>query len=893
MRFDRIRLSNFKPFADADVDLQAGVTVIHGPNGAGKSSLLEACFFALYGTTPPFERTLDEVVTLGEEETEVELWFAHDGADYRLRRVVRATGDRAQTAECVLETPDGPIEGVQDVEAYVRELIRMDAQAFVNCAYVRQGEINKLIEATPAERQDMIDGLLQLGKLEDYRERAGKARLAVEDVVGPQRGRLDQVTEQIEKLEDDDLHGRLNELESERNEVDEEIERFETNREEAQETLAEAEAVIEEGEEKREELEALEESVQELTDRIAETEREREELGEEVGEHRERREELAETVGERLAETELDDADPEVVAQRREALGEEREAVIERRDEVVSSLEEHRSAVERAEERAGEREERAEDARGEAGELETEADELEEDVAEVRERIESLEAEVESEREAFEDAPVAFGEAEAHLAELEDELADCRERETEVREELATARSRVEEAEALLEEGKCPECGQPVEGSPHVESLDEYEEAVADLEAELESVEADRSDVEGHIDDAEALLAAESAVGELEGKLELAEERLADRTERVESLRADAASRREEAEELEGEAEDAREAAAEAREALEDAKAELGEVNGRQGELKERLEAVEALAELLDERGDHEAAIERLQEKRSMLAERNDERRETLAERRERKQSLAETVDEGRIEEARQREADAEEYLERVDEKLDELAERRDELVGEIGTVEESIERLEDLRDERDELAERADSLASLRAETERLEGMYGDLRAELRQRNVARLEALLNETFELVYGNDAYSRIELSPTYELTVYQKDGEPLAPEQLSGGERALFNLALRTAIYRLLGEGIEGAAPMPPLTLDEPTVFLDSGHVSRLVDLVESMRELGVEQIVVVSHDEELVGAADDLLTVEKDPTTNRSSVARDQSLVSALDASAD
>jgi exonuclease SbcC len=174
------------------------------------------------------------------------------------------------------------------------------------------------------------------------------------------------------------------------------------------------------------------------------------------------------------------------------------------------------------------------------------------------------------------------------------------------------------------------------------------------------------------------------------------------------------------------------------------------------------------------------------------------------------------------------------------------------------------------------------DRLESLHAETERLETMYGDLRAELRQRNVGKLESLLNETFDLIYGNDAYARIRLDDSYELTVFQKDGSALDPTQLSGGERALFNLSLRCAIYRLLAEGIEGAAPMPPLILDEPTVFLDSGHVSRLVDLVEEMRDLGVRQIVIVSHDEELVGAADDLVTVEKNATTNRSSVHREQ-----------
>ena len=49
MNFDRVRLTNFKPYGDADLRLTEGVTVIHGLNGSGKSSLLEACFFALYG----------------------------------------------------------------------------------------------------------------------------------------------------------------------------------------------------------------------------------------------------------------------------------------------------------------------------------------------------------------------------------------------------------------------------------------------------------------------------------------------------------------------------------------------------------------------------------------------------------------------------------------------------------------------------------------------------------------------------------------------------------------------------------------------------------------------------------------------------------------------------
>src|SRR6056297_3035320 len=218
MKFDRVRLRNFKCYADADLELDPGVTVIHGLNGSGKSSLLEACFFALYGAKA-LDRTLEDVVTIGEEEAIIELWFTHEGGDYHVRRRIRATGERATTAECVLETPDDTVEGARDVRREVTDLFRMDSEAFVNCAYVRQGEVNKLIHAPPSDRQDMIDDLLQLGKLEEYREHASDARLGVKDVLSELRGNVDEIDGQIEAKEEKGLHEQLNELESERNET--------------------------------------------------------------------------------------------------------------------------------------------------------------------------------------------------------------------------------------------------------------------------------------------------------------------------------------------------------------------------------------------------------------------------------------------------------------------------------------------------------------------------------------------------------------------------------------------------------------------------------------------------------------------------------------------------
>ena len=277
MRFEYVRLSNFKCYGEADLRLDEGVTVIHGPNGSGKSSLLGACFFALYGAKA-LDTTLDEVVTIGADDAEVELEFTHGGSSYHVERRVRATGERATTARCVLETPDGPIEGARDVRAYVENLLRMDAEAFVNCAYVRQGEVNKLINASPAQRQDMLDSLLQLGKLEEYRERASDARVGVGRVRDDKQGRLGQLEDQIAEKEDKDLHDRLSGLRSDLAEVEGEIDNLETQRETAVETRDRAIEVIEEYEQRREELADLESDIDELREAISETERERDGL---------------------------------------------------------------------------------------------------------------------------------------------------------------------------------------------------------------------------------------------------------------------------------------------------------------------------------------------------------------------------------------------------------------------------------------------------------------------------------------------------------------------------------------------------------------------------------------------------------------------------------------
>ena len=886
MRFARVSLENFKCYGDADLDLGPGVTVVHGPNGAGKSSLLEACFFALYGHRA-LDRTLDDVVTLGAEDCRVELWFTHGGANYHVEREVRVRGDAAQTTTCVLDGPDGSVEGATDVRREVVGMLRMDSEAFVNCAYVRQGEVNKLINASPGQRQDMIDDLLQLGKLEEYRERASEARLGVKHVLDDKRGSLSEVESQVEAKEEKDLHERRNALASDLNEVNGKVEEFEAKREPAVETRDRAEQVIEQPAERRERIEALREAVEELESEITETEKERSAKADAIAEKRERVEELERERAEALGETGVDSADAETVTGRVGELREERESVREAIRETSVEKQSHDSDAESARERADELESEARERREAAEREAAELDDAGETVADLRERLEAKAEAIESKRESFADAPVEFGESEAHRESVVEKLTAARERVAELDATVENAREDVREAERLLESGKCPECGQPVEDSPHVETISEDRERVEELGSELEAARERVEELETDLETAEELVEREGEVERLESERSNATQLLEEKASNLDSMESRVEELREEAAELESEAEARREAAAEAAAAAESCRERVAELNAQSSELGERIERLETVSGLSDRLDDLGEAVERLREERSALADQNDLRRERLSEKRAEKRELEGEFDEDGIEHARAEKQRAEEYLEKIDARLESLGDRRDELQGALGAVENEIEELERLRERHESLAATVERLESLYEEAHELQETYADLRSELRQRNVRKLQRLLNETFELVYQNDSYARIELDGDYELTVYQKDGEPLDPDQLSGGERALFNLSLRCAIYRLLAEGIEGETPMPPLIFDEPTVFLDSGHVSKLVDLVETMRGFGVEQILVVSHDDELVGAADDLVTVEKDPTTNRSTVAHESETAGA------
>jgi exonuclease SbcC len=876
MYFERLRLRQFKPYADAEVTLTPGVTVIHGLNGSGKSSLLEACFLSLYGSAA-LDDTLDAVMTTGADATVIELQLRHRDEPITIHRELRRRSSGVSTTTATLAGHDRQIEGTRDIRAHVRELLRMDVDAFRNCAYVRQGEINKLIEATPGERQRMIDTLLQLGRLEAYRDRARSAALAAADAITGITGRIDELDAQIAPLADAEPEVTIARIDSEIAATDERVGYYEAQRERAEEAAAEASTVIAEYEADMQEHEAVTQAVTAAETTVRELQSRRDQLDAALTDQQE---ELTAALADRDARFgELGVSAPEELqrhrgwvarasafaeALREEAMQRQSTASAEQMQLATESSRQHSRSVELA---------------GRAERLRTERDRIRETFTDVRSQQQEQRAHQQVLRQLLSSAPMVPGGWTSAHDRLIEESSRYERHQAALEAELSEAESAVADAQALIEAGRCPTCGQPTDTLHAHANRGQLQQRTQIIRGELACVGRRLTTAAERLSAAAALRALTESLADAERELRRLREqgatekrRLAAQQQQLEAAEADERALAEEQAAL-----TARRPKVSA--AVQRATVAVASTEELRAGVELHRSMVEAAAAAERSRAQVRDELTGTARERELVDDRLTDKREQLRELRVEAEALSERLDTATLEAAHGNLEVAEGYLEQVDTQLMILRGERDQLTEGRGELVGMRERMRSLRAERSKRGATRDTLTAVADEVRDLEILYDTLREDLRSTHLQVLERLLNEMFQLVYGNDAYAGIDLDPTYAITVRQNDGTPLSPSQLSGGERAVFNLALRCAIYQLLAEGATGSTELPPLILDEPTVFLDRGHVRQLSALIDAMREIGVPQVLIVTHDEELIGAADHVIRVEKDPHSNRSVIA--------------
>lgn len=132
MLLKRLDIENFRLFYGAhtiDFATEKGksVTVFHGENGAGKTTLLNAIHWCLTnkftpGVNKPDVIINDEATLEGNTDCFVELWFEHDGVDYRLKRGF----ENGVSILKLLKIEDGntkPIAEGRNVDRFIQKIV--------------------------------------------------------------------------------------------------------------------------------------------------------------------------------------------------------------------------------------------------------------------------------------------------------------------------------------------------------------------------------------------------------------------------------------------------------------------------------------------------------------------------------------------------------------------------------------------------------------------------------------------------------------------------------------------------------------------------------------------------------------------------------------------------
>ena len=885
----KVELENFISHKHTVVELEPGITVIVGPNGSGKTSIIDAITFALFKEHTRGGKLVN-LVNRGSSRARVKLSFNVNGIDYTIERIiVRETPQTARQQEVYLykHTDKGPIliaRGDKKVNEELGRILGVSPKTYTLSVFVKQGEIENLITATPAERKKAIGELLGLNKLE-------KAYDKIRDVIN--YWAMKAATVEAEALKLREREQRLKQLNEYYSKLVKELEEKEKQLNSIEEELKVVERKVKKIEEKRDKKIKLELKLRPLEREIEFLEKEKNRL-----------------------EKEIKDAQEALILMKRTLLELRKLELVEQGVEALRRLED-----------LGEPEKQLEDLLKKINELKNERDNIKEkadNYLEIKEKIRVLREELDRieyklrESEALrasinellqqenrikQKIRMMIGEhdPQEHLSLLEKEIKHLEEEvktyedilrgiETEIR----TAQSKVSELSEKIKNLKtikgdrCPTCGQflPLNLREKIINRLEYDKKRIDIR--IKELEEEKKDILRGLNEAKHILEERRSIAH---QLRLLVENL----ESIRSRRKTLEDKLRVIEQYIKNYEDYREKLNELTKKEEELEKEYHRLLTIEVQLKEMLKKQRELEEKIQRAHKLIDIIHRVEKETGIPRQKFYEAKERLDKLRIEVRALEEK--------AKQLNKLRKDY-EKVVHKLDESRRQYNEIKGilkELSFSEEEYRKLrelvEDLRAKHRRILE---DVSGIRRVVERVQEELGLARKEYEKSKKAKEEkekldkliSVLRRIREL-YSKDGlqkiirayakelieyyvkdivarfnlnFSDISLDEDFNITVTTPLGEQPV-DTISGGERVALAIALRLALARaLVGKGVES------IILDEPTIHLDEERRRELVRILRSSfagaREI-VSQLIIVTHDRELEDAADIIYQVTR------------------------
>jgi DNA repair protein SbcC/Rad50 len=832
MQIAHVGLRNLRSYRTADLDLGPGTTLLTGDIGSGKTSLLYAVEMALFGFA---EVDPGYLIRHGAKDAEVELTLTDGTHRWELRRRfvrrARKGRDTFEPADNSLAT-DGHRVTYSATELRRRTIgllgfpdnpnPRAHSDVWRWAVYLAQERMRDVLDPDADARMETVRKALGV---EQY-------RLAGENARGLARSLQDRANDLVEQV-------------ARHRGVEEESARWRREEGLAREQIALLEAredrVREEQKAARvalEEADVLRRALESAREAVAHQER----LAHELLRSIEQDQAALQAAKERLTRLEADRATESgallPVEETVDTLGPLRT----RREELLQQL-------------GG-----LETLRGQASGVEEQLTRIAEQEREMKTRNKStldLLARAREERsqvdsmEPVDEPRAPDGRSSTELTAERNQLEEARRT---VDRRLATATAELRELAELVQKGVCPRCHRPVQASEFESHREEQEALVVRLRQEADS----------------STKAVEAAEAGALARLEF--ERNHERWEQLEARRRDLRER----ETL------LRTAVAEGRDGLKRLASQQAALESRRLEFSGRLMEVERIRDDLarvdsqlvegEERARATAARrERLAGLERQIPEVQAEialRVRSESERTTRREAVQKAIEEGRN---RLRDSVA------IEDRWREARGRVDELGGSLeallkeasaprGRLAEASARLDELDRRLRERRALEQQVTHLRNLSEWIDSDFRNAMVELERRRLQQGRLQFERRFAQYFAalvEDPALSARVDETFAPWV-DIGGQPTPAEALSGGERTALALAYRLALGRTVREA--GRLTLETLILDEPTEGFSQEQTLRMGDLLE---ELGLPQVILVSHERQLEGIADRVVRIRK------------------------
>ncbi|MDW8051510.1 MAG: SMC family ATPase [Armatimonadota bacterium] len=925
MRLIALELENFRQYAHAHIAFEPGITAIVGANGSGKTTLVEAVLWALYGTRVIREgtETLRFLWSPGGAKVRVVLEFELGNRRYRIRR----TPTEAELVQ--LDTRGGwqPLaRGTTAVNDQVLRLLGMNHLQFQTSFCARQKEL-EFMAYSPQKRREEISRMLGYERITEAIDQATLAVRALQaEVEGLRKtiGDPQAVQQQLQEAE-----ASLQQVEHNLRNAEEQLAdatlRYQAARAEfeAQQTLREQYLDL------CRQRDLLQNDCQHIEARLNEL-RQRWEMLKvahgrykaiepEARRYRELQKELAEL--ERLAQAERErtqlQARYDALHQHQQQLHAERTELLHKRtalkqleprlrqaEQLHKQIQQLRQVAQRAAERA---------------QIEAQLQTYQQQVEALRQKEPTrtdLQHAIQRAEQQLNAQKDAHKRTEQQLTALLEQWNTQRaEVSAQIRAEehnLKQLHARLEQLQALGEQGTCPTCGQPLSEGYHQvlehtsaeatrteqhlhhlrqllhalqtepteaqalrTQLEQLRQACDSLQHQLAHLQAQQQQLDQELLQIPRL---EAQIRQLERQLQRIPVYDPQEEQRLQAMLDELQPDVERARQLQGELRRLHTVERE----LQNIAHELANLHAQLTALPTgydatRHEAARAEAERLRPIYEEALQLHSTLQQRKELLEQIERTKEALQEKTAALQQVEQQIAQLGYSEAVYQQV-AQTYAE-VEQFLNALAQTVSDLRSERA-------RYAALRDHLRQQLEQIEQQQRLLQEKERellthqtLRKALQDFRTELNTRLRPMLAALATE-FLSTLTNGRYTELDLDEEYRFTVIDEGHRKAV---ISGGEEDIVNLSLRLALARMIAE--RAGQPLSLLILDEVFASLDAERRQSVMQLLNNLRNW-FDQILVISHFEEINEAADRCLRVRRNPLTRASEIV-DQELPSS------